>query len=72
MAPSRVFISYSHHGQQPALPFDSGYRVSDTGDQVLIRAETFMAILFKVDLGFLVDGFESGDTARWTNNVAAP
>ena len=54
------------------FPFDRGYQVSDAGNQVLIRAETFMETLFKVDLGLFGDGFESGDTTRWTNTVGEP
>ena len=53
-------------------PFDRGYQVSASGNHVLVRAETYIDTLFKVDLGLFGDGFESGDTSRWTQSIGEP
>ncbi len=50
-------------------PNDNGYAMSDNGAYVLVRGEQFLDGLFLITRNLFGDGFESGNTAAWSNAV---
>lgn len=50
---------------------DSGFQLSDDGSYALVRGltNTIFDAIYRVNLGIFDDGFESGDTSRWTSST---
>ncbi len=50
---------------------DSGFQLSDSGDYALVRGltDTIFDAIYRVNLGIFNDGFESGDTSRWSGSA---